>query len=196
VRRAPLLLAVLALPRLALALGADTPPQVPPAALRDCASIVAAAERLACYDRLAGQAAGNVTAAAPQPAAAPAPPAAITPPPATAPPATTAAAPAAAVAAPAAPGSAVPAPQSFGAYEAEHPRPPPVAKSLDASVIALGRSPSGRMTVSLQGGALWELADSDPLLAVGDVVTITRASLGSYLLHTPSQRVHRAYRLQ
>jgi hypothetical protein len=33
------------------------------------------------------------------------------------------------------------------------------------------------------------------LLAAGDTVTITRAALGSYLLRTPSKRIHRVRRL-
>ena len=52
------------------------------------------------------------------------------------------------------------------------------------------------MTVLLEGGALWELDDADPLLAAGETVTITRAVLGSYMLHTPSHRSHRARRLR
>ncbi len=63
-------------------------------------------------------------------------------------------------------------------------------------MIALGSSPSGRMTVSLEGGAVWQMDDSDPLLAVGETVTITRAALGSYLMHTPSKRTHRVSRLR
>jgi hypothetical protein len=52
------------------------------------------------------------------------------------------------------------------------------------------------MTVTLDGGALWELVDdSDPLLAVGDTVTIKRAALGSYLMSTPTKRTHRVRRL-
>jgi hypothetical protein len=51
------------------------------------------------------------------------------------------------------------------------------------------------MTVSLAGGALWVLDDADPLLTVGETVTITRAALGSYLMKTPSQRTHRVRRL-
>jgi hypothetical protein len=52
------------------------------------------------------------------------------------------------------------------------------------------------MTVSLEGGAVWELADPDPLLTVGETVTITRAALGSYLMHTASKRSHRVRRLR
>ena len=50
--------------------------------------------------------------------------------------------------------------------------------------------------MTLDNGALWELDDSDPLLAVGDVVTIRRAALESFILETPSKRRHRALRLQ
>jgi hypothetical protein len=49
--------------------------------------------------------------------------------------------------------------------------------------------------VLLDGDALWELDEADPLLAVGDVVTITRAALGSYLMQTPTRRLHRVRRL-
>ena len=43
---------------------------------------------------------------------------------------------------------------------------------------------------------MWELADGDPFLAAGDTVTITRAALGSYILHAPHHRDHRAHRLR
>ena len=100
-------------------------------------------------------------------------------------------------AAPAATATPVPPPtESFGLYSAEHPKPPPVSQGLEARVVALGRSASGRMTVSLEGGALWELAEADPLLAEGDTVSISRAAFGSYLMHTPSKRLLRARRVR
>ena len=70
-----------------------------------------------------------------------------------------------------------------------------MAQSLEGRVTGVGRSVSGRMTVSLEGGALWELFEADPLLAAGDAVIITRATLGSYLLRTPTGRTHRVRRL-
>jgi hypothetical protein len=179
------------------ALGA-TEAAVAQSALQDCAAISSAAERLACYDRLAGRdgtsaarpaaatplgAAPPTAIAAPVPNAAPAPAAtATTPAPAQAPGA-------------AAPSAAIPR-DSFGLYAAEHPAPPPAAAERAARVTALGVSESGRMTVALEGGAVWELAEADRVLAVGDTVDIHRAALGSFLMVTPSKRVHRVRRLR
>jgi hypothetical protein len=201
----PGLLAALALSRvvIALGLGEQDQPPAPPSALRACADIAADAARLACYDRLAGRAGADMaratpaatTPATPSPTAGPAAnPAVPTPPPVPQPAA--AAPPSAATAAGAAAMPAQPSTQSFGMYAAEHPTPPPVAKSLQAAVVALGRSPSGRMTVALEGGALWELDEADPLLGVGDVVTIARASFTSYIMSTPTRRTHHVRRLR
>ena len=155
----------------------------PQNALQACAAVVADADRLACYDRLAGRVAPGVAAGAGAPAAAASP---------------SRAPPAAASSTAPAPAVVAPAPkQSFGLYEAEHPRPQVVtARSLEAQVVALGRSPGGHVTVTLEGGAVWELDDDDPLLAIGQSVTLTRAALGSYMLRTASQRTHRAHRLR
>ena len=136
-------------------------------ALKACSSIAADAARLACYDRLARPEQSNPAPQNP-PAATPA-------------------------------AKATPAPKpadSFGLYAAEHPKPPPAAPALESVVVALGKSPRGRISVSLKDGAVWELDEADPLLAVGDTVTITRAALGSFLMRTPSQRTHRVRRLQ
>jgi hypothetical protein len=161
----------------------------PQSALQACASVVADADRLACYDRLAGRVMPSVAAQGVR-----APAAMASPPPA--PPAAAGAASTAPAPAPA-PAAVAPSPkQSFGSYELEHPKPLVVAaSSLEAHVVALGRSPGGHVTVSLEGGAVWELDDDDPLLAVGQSVTLTRAALGSYILRTPTQRIHRVHRL-
>lgn len=180
-----LLLGVLALTSAPIAVAAQPAAVASPSALQACASIAVDADRLACYDRLAGRA---VPVAPTHGAAAVAPAAVAKPPAAAAPVAGTAAPPAA---------PAPPPKESFGLYEAEHPKAPPVAAaaSLVARVVALGKSGNGHMTVSLEGGAVWELDDSDPLLAVGETVTITRATFGSYIMHTPTKRTHRARRV-
>lgn len=167
-------------------------------AFKACAEIVAAAERLACYDQVAGR--------APSPAAPVSPPrsspgaAAIAParPPGTAPTTasvgTSTSAPSAAVAAPAPPGP--PPKEAFGLYAAEHPHAVVDATpSLTALVIGFGMSPNGHPTVTLEGGALWELDNSDPLLKTGESVIIKRAALGSFLMTTPTGRTHRVRRL-
>ena len=156
----------------AVALGASAAPASHALAqdsLQACAAIAAPDARLACYDRLAH------AAAAKEPAHASG---------------TSAAAPAGT------PASGAPLPkETFGLYSAEHPTAPPSAETLQAKVQAFGRNSNGRPTVALAGEGLWELDDSDPLLAVGDTVTIKRATLGSFILTTPNKRTHRVRRL-
>jgi hypothetical protein len=90
---------------------------------------------------------------------------------------------------------AAPPKESFGLYAAEHPAAPNPEELLTATVVGLGVNANGRPTVTLDGGQLWELDDSDPLLANGDSVTIKRAALGSFLMTTPSGRTHRVHRV-
>ena len=165
--------------------------------LSACGAITDPAERLACYDRLAGH-----------PAPAAAKPSVVAPPAAAGPAALPAPAPAASPAKPPVPAAAAkPAPaagqappadaKSFGSYSAEHPTAAPaVAQSLSARVIALGKTIDGRPTVTLEGGALWLLDERDPLLDVGDTVTLSRGALGSFLLETPTRRLHHVRRIR
>jgi hypothetical protein len=180
-------LTALALPAAA---GADPAAAVPQSALQACAAIAAASERLGCYDQLSGRDARSTAGVVPA-AAAP-----VTAAPATAAPATMTSAAAAAPAAPASSAAPVPPPrESFGLYAVEHPTAP-LAPSLQARVISVATGSSGRMTVELEPGQLWELEDADPLLAAGDTVSIRRASLGSFLMETPTRRTHRVRRLR
>jgi len=151
---------------------------VPAAALHDCAVISTASERLACYDKLAARASRGGTTPPPAPSGGALAPAGTV-----------------AAAAAAAPKPPAPAADSFGLYAAEHPAAPAPAATLSARVVGLGSSAGGHPTVALEGGQLWELDEADPLLADGDLVTIKRAALGSFLLTTPKGRVHRAHRL-
>jgi hypothetical protein len=159
-------------------LGEQAPPAVSPAALASCAAIGDPGQRLDCYDRLAGRAPAPRGAAAP--IAAPRNSAGGVPPAAT--PAATAAIPA--------------APQSFGLYAVEHPQPA-VQPALAAKVISIGSNAGGHSTVTLEGGQLWELLDDpDPILAEGQMVTIRRAALGSFIMTTASKRTHRVHRMR
>ena len=163
----------------------------PPGGAQDCAAIAADAERLACFDKLYGHPGAPGAAGAPATPAGPAPsrgsPAA-------------AAAPKGAAQALAPPPAAAPQPtdkESFGLYAAEHPTTPALSvESVSGHVIAFGNRTNGKRTLVLEGGGVWELIQDDPVLAVGDLVTIRRAALGSFLLTTPGKRVHRVRRLQ
>jgi hypothetical protein len=143
-------------------------------ALAHCAAISAAGDRLACYDELAAGPTRTATVASPSvsPAA----------PPTTSP-----------------QGAPTATKQDFGLNTAQIQKAQPVQKpqieSIKASVAGIGTSSIGRMLVQLDNGQSWELDSADPLLAVGDAVTIARGALGSFLLTTPSRRTHHARRL-
>jgi len=94
---------------------------------------------------------------------------------------------------PAAAGAALPK-ESFGVYTEEHPATPRVESLITGKVISIGISSSGRSTVTLEGNQVWELDSADPVLANGDVVTIKRGTLGSFILTTPAGRLHRVHR--
>jgi hypothetical protein len=163
-----------------------------PNGLAQCSSISNAAERLACFDRLAGRASASK--------ATPSSPAAAPP----------AAAPVSAAPVSAAPAAATPVParastdDDFGLSKVQKQRngaasgaPPEIKKSLTARVTGFRKGPDGRPRVLLDNGQSWEYEeDGDYLLAVGDSVTIERASLGSFLLTTPAKLVHRVRRIR
>lgn len=165
-------------------------------ALAPCIEISSSADRLACYDKLAGRvSAPKALAAAPAPSApAPSAPAAASPAPAT--PVTVAS-----VAAAPAP-AAAPTEEDFGRSKVRKARTaassgaPPEIKSITAKVAAFGRSPNHRTQVTLDNGQIWEYQDDpDPLLSIGDSVTIKRATLGSFILQTPTKLSHRVSRV-
>jgi hypothetical protein len=157
--------------------------------LAACGAIADPTERLACYDRVAGRPATPAAPAAGVPRAAPAASQPVSP-------AQPAAAPAQA-ATPSAQAQGAAAAASFGSYRTEHPvTQVQVAESLTARVSAMGKTIDGQPTVTLEGGALWLLDEVDPLLAVGDTVTIKRGLLGSFLLETSTSRVHHVRRIR
>jgi hypothetical protein len=68
-------------------------------------------------------------------------------------------------------------------------------QSIEGVVTGFGQSPIGRPTVRLDNAQSWELNEADPLLSVGDKVTIRRAAMGSFLLMTSTKRLHRVRRI-
>jgi hypothetical protein len=172
-----------------------------PNGLTQCSSISNTAERLACYDKLAGRASAKAPPSSPAaaaPAAAPVGAAPVSAAPVSAAPVS--AAPPAATAAPAGGSTAI----DFGLSKVQKERAdgaasssPAVIKSITARVTGFRKGPSGRPRVLFDNGQTWEYEeDGDYLLAVGDSVTIRRASLGSFLLVTPSKLVHRVRRIR
>jgi hypothetical protein len=147
-------------------------------ALAQCAAIAGRDERLACFDALASQQ---------HPASAPAAAG-----PATAAP--TAAGPAEGVRLVPAPPAESERPEDFGLDPAQRGQTEQHLSSITARVSGFSHSKLGKIQAELDNGQAWELDEADPLLAPGDPVTIRRATLGSYLLVTPSKRSHRVRR--
>jgi hypothetical protein len=155
-------------------------------ALQACARIDASTDRLTCYDQLAGRKASS--SAVPR-ASAPGATAVASN--------SSAAAGGTAAAAATAPAPLAPPPkEAFGLYRAEHPVAPQGAPTLTAKVVSMAVGGNGRPTVALEGVGVWELDAPDAVLSSGDTVTIKRASLGSFLMTTPSGRTHRVQRIR
>jgi hypothetical protein len=82
------------------------------------------------------------------------------------------------------------------AQRRKEPDAPVKPQSIDGVVTGFGTSSIGHPVVRLDNTQSWELLDElDPLLSVGDKVTIRRAALGSFLLTTPTKRMHRVRRI-
>jgi hypothetical protein len=165
------------LPALALAgtAAAASSPTVDVSELAHCAAIVAVDQRLACYDALA------VSKMPPAPAATAAKQAAG------------AAATGSAAAVAATPAAAAAAPSGFGM--STHAAPIEQAmQQIVAHVVSGSVDGLGKVFVALDNGQSWTYSDAGGPPAPGSEVTIRRASLGSYLLTTPSHHTYRAQR--
>lgn len=151
--------------------------------LVDCASFTSASDRLSCFDReiapLAKERAAARNGSAPLPArpatAAPAAPAV----------ASTPALPAAPARVPA-PAPVAPSKPSFGQEQlpTAADRPPVDAEVLHARIAAKRKGGSSTFLVTLDNGQVWrhENEFQGDFLVVGEAVTITKGTLGTYRL--------------
>jgi hypothetical protein len=149
-------------------------------ALNACSTVKDPAERLACFDKLA---VGSAVAAAPRTPVAPGTPVSTV-------------APVAAVS-PAAQARAPESPEDFGLSGVQKAPRREQIQAITAEVVVMGHGANGRVQLGLSNGQSWELEDAaDALLAVGNSVTIRRASLGSFLMTTPKKVTHRVRRVK
>jgi hypothetical protein len=74
----------------------------------------------------------------------------------------------------------------------------PPADRLEAEVTAINQRPGPKFVVTLANGQVWQQTEIDTKVrvAVGDVVTIRRGALGSYLLSVPGGLATRAKRIR
>jgi hypothetical protein len=162
--------------------------------LARCAQIAAPDARLACFDALSSSAkraapvapaAPAAPAAAAKPAPAPTPAPGIAPPPAAAVTSATSAAPAS-------------DPRNFGLTQTQIQPVPQGPAAIEARVAKLINTRYGSNYVVLDNGQTWAYTDSDQdeRLLPGDQVTIRRASLGSFLMKTPSRNAYHVRRTQ
>lgn len=168
--------------------------------LARCHAMATRDQQLDCYEALAAAAASGATTAhvaptAPAVASAPAGPGAPT--------AAAVASTPAGSAAPSAPGEQPAAPfnpddpANFGLSRRQadpHPSAPSTPTALKSTVFQMTEDRLHNVTVLLDNGQTWKFIDPEPRLRPGDAVTIKRASLGSFLMLTPSRRSYRVER--
>lgn len=72
------------------------------------------------------------------------------------------------------------------------------AHSLEATIVKVASRPRGEFIVTLDNGQVWVQYEADRRARVreGDVITIRKAALGSYLLVTPGRVATRVRRVE
>jgi hypothetical protein len=155
------------------ALAADDPSKLRQA-LTVCSTIKEPADRLACFDKLAIDAPLPLAPVVSAPQAGAVAPVAQT-----------------------APVRVPESPEDFGFSGVQKTPRKEQIQAITAEVIGMGHGANGRVRLSLDNGQSWEIEDApDQLLAAGNSVTIQRASLGSFLMTTPSKASHRVRRIK
>ncbi len=169
--RMMLLVALAAIARTAAAIEIDA------AELSRCAAITPADQRVTCYDKLATAALShaNATTAAPSGPAAPAVAATQPPPPPVVNPND---------------------PANFGLSQRQLKIDSQGPSTIKAVVSQMTEDRSNNVYLVLDNGQTWGFIEPDPRLRPGDSVTIKRASLGSFLMVTPSRHSYRVQRIK
>jgi hypothetical protein len=90
------------------------------------------------------------------------------------------------------------APKNFGLTQAQIHTAPEGPAAIQARIAKIIDNRVARAYVVLDNGQTWTLTDSgeDLRLGTGDLVTITRASLGSFLMVTQSKRSYHVRRMR
>jgi hypothetical protein len=71
-------------------------------------------------------------------------------------------------------------------------------ESITAKVSQVGRQPTGGLLVTLENGQVWAQSESlsKARIAVGDEVTVRKATMGSYMLVAPNKVAMRVRRVR
>ncbi len=96
---------------------------------------------------------------------------------------------------PASPVQAPAAAQSFGMVKPPADKPPEQSR-LEAKVSGITTDSRGTSLVQLDNEQSWTVDDGPVMLKAGDAIVIKRATLGSFLMTTPTHRVYRVRRLR
>jgi len=140
-----------------------------------CHAIAASEQKLACYEALALAAQSEATTAAEPARQLKSPPSAPT------------------VASAANPNTE----DNFGLNRRQiEPRAAEGPAAIKSAVSQMTEDRVHNITVVLDNGQTWAFIEPEPRLRPGDTVTIKRASLGSFLMLTPSRRSYRVERLK
>jgi hypothetical protein len=87
-------------------------------------------------------------------------------------------------------------PRNFGLTPAQLRSPPHGPQSIQARVTKISRDRAGTAYLALDNGQTWTYTDEDSRLGPGDLVTVKRAMLGSFIMTTPSKRSYHVQRVQ
>jgi hypothetical protein len=87
-------------------------------------------------------------------------------------------------------------PANFGLSRQQMKLAPAGPDSIKATVSQITENRLNQVYLVLDNGQTWGLTEADPRVRPGDMVTIKRAALGSFLMTTPSRHSYRVERLR